>query len=123
MALTVIEGGGPTPEQSPSPTSDGEGTPPVQPPPQPPPTQTDGLGERVAKLETAIEGIRHGQNLMLGGIGLIVALIIYSLTRIDSLPDEFKSMNSMLAQAIGAASSKPTQVVVVPAAALPPATK
>jgi hypothetical protein len=79
------------------------------------PTAGSGsMAERVAKLESAIDGIRQGQNLMLVGIGLIVALMIYELTRIDSLPSEFRDMNRTLSSAITAAQGRPPQVILVP---------
>lgn len=78
------------------------------------------MAERMATLESAVEGIKHAQNLVLAGIGLIVALVIYGLTRIDNMPSEFVDMNRTLAAAITAAQAKPTQVVLVPAPAAEP---
>jgi hypothetical protein len=50
-----------------------------------------GLAERIARLEAAIEGLRHSQNLTIGATaaigGILAAMIIgfgvYSLQRID----------------------------------------
>lgn len=66
-----------------------------------------------------MEGIKHGQNLILAAVGvgfaLMIALFIYGLTRIDSIPGEFRDTTQTIASAITATASKPTQVVVVPA--------
>jgi hypothetical protein len=53
----------------------------------------DNIGERLAKVETAIEGLRHSQNLTIaatagvGAIlaGFIIAFGIYGLQRIDTV--------------------------------------
>lgn len=85
---------------------------------------TPALSERVSKVESALEGLRHGQNMLLGavgiGFGLVIAIMIYMLTRIDSIPSEFKDTTQAISTAITAASAKPQQVLIVPA---PPAAK
>ena len=105
-----------------------------------PPLNTDGtdgtftdMSERIAKLEGAVEGLRHSQNLMLGAIGLVVALGIgygvYSIQRLDQLNDklvalpgqisaELRDINKTLATAITASKQTPPQVIVYPAPAL-----
>ena len=67
----------------------------------PPPSDGDGDGtvirERLAKLEAAVDGLRHGHDILLGvmalGFGLVITILIaigtYTLARIDSLPSEF----------------------------------
>jgi hypothetical protein len=99
--------------------------------PQTPSGPTDGtLGERLARLEgvveglrDSVEGVRHGQNLFmaLAGIGmaLIIAVVGYAITRIDNLPADFERMNQTLSQAITASKQQPPQVILVPAPASP----
>ena len=86
------------------------------------------MGERLAKLEgafeglkSAIEGLRHSQNMMLGatlaGFGLLIAIGLYTLNRIDLLPGEFQAINRTLSEAISAAKQTPPQVILIPAPA------
>jgi len=93
---------------------------------------TDGMTDRLSRIEstceglkTAIEGIRHTQNLIIAviaiGFGLFVAIAGYTLTKIDALPEDFLRMNAALSGAITAAKQQqPPQVVVVPAPQPPP---
>jgi hypothetical protein len=80
------------------------------------------LSERLAKLEAAVEALRHGHDILLGvmaiGFGLVVTLMVafgtYTLSRIDSLPGDFARTNQLLSSAITAAKQQPSQVIVVP---------
>ena len=83
------------------------------------------IGERLAKLEGAfeglrdlIEGVRHSQNILMGlvgvGFAIMVAVLVYAITRIDNLPVDFERMNQTLSQAIIAAKQQPQQIIVVP---------
>jgi hypothetical protein len=76
------------------------------------------IGERLARLEAAIEGLRHSQNLIIGimaiGFAVVTAVIGYAITRIDNIPTDFERMNSTLSQAITASKQQQPQIVVVP---------
>lgn len=52
--------------------------------------------ERIGKIEAAIEGLRNSQNLTVGavvGVGaILVALGVYTLQRIDSLSDRVNAL-------------------------------
>jgi hypothetical protein len=86
-----------------------------------------GIRERLSRLEgafeVALEGIRHGQNLMLGlvgiGFALVIATLVYVVQRIDSLPNDFMHLNQTLTSAITASKQEP-QVIVVPQQQLAP---
>jgi hypothetical protein len=69
----------------------------------------------VAELRGAIDGLRHGQNVALAVMALIVAIGLYALTRIDSLPADFERMNQTLSAAITASKQSPPQVILIPA--------
>jgi hypothetical protein len=100
------------------------------------------MNERLARVEEAIVGFRHSQNIMLGGLGLIVAILVgmtgigaifsfYLLGRIDTLSDrvtalpsqinsELRDISKTLAQSITAAKQTPPQVILMPAPTLVP---
>ena len=104
-----------------------------------------GMNERLAKLEgafeglrTAIEGLRHAQNMIIGTVlgvgGILAAFIIgfgvYSLQRMDNvqrdvsaLPSqisaEMRDITKTLAESITAAKQMPPQVILIPAPQLP----
>src|SRR5260370_31432396 len=63
-----------------------------------PPRMTEMNIERLGRVEGEISGLKHGQNMTLGGLGVIVALLtvvvgavvvfgIYELQRIDQVGD------------------------------------
>jgi hypothetical protein len=58
------------------------------------PTMSD---ERLGKLEGEIEGLKHGQNIMIGGVGLVAAFVIgfgvYTLTRVDQVGDRVDKLS------------------------------
>jgi hypothetical protein len=67
------------------------------------PRGPDMSGERLGRLEGAVEGLRHSQNMMLGSVGLVAALVavvaafvigfgIYELQRIDALNDKVNAL-------------------------------
>jgi hypothetical protein len=88
------------------------------------------MSERLAKLEGAFdgvkmscEGLRHGQNMTMGLLGVGFAVVIffmgYLLTRIDNLPTEFERLNQTLSAAITASKQQMPQVILVPAPSVP----
>jgi hypothetical protein len=85
------------------------------------------MQERMAKLEGAFahafEGVRHGQNITLGAVGLafaiITGLLVYMHRKIDNLPNEFQNITQTLSSAITASKQQQPQVILMQAA--PPA--
>jgi hypothetical protein len=86
--------------------------------------------ERIGRLEGAMEGLKHSQNVMLGAIGLLVAIVVglgvYGITRLDQLSDrvnslpgqigaELRDITRTLAESITAAKQQPPQVILLPA--------
>jgi hypothetical protein len=66
------------------------------------PHSPDG-GGRIGRLEGAVEGLRHSQNMILGSVGIVAALVavvaafvvgfgVYELQRIDSLNDKVNAL-------------------------------
>jgi hypothetical protein len=62
------------------------------------------MSERLGRLEGEVGGLKHGQNMMLGGLGLVAALVtivvasvvgfgIYELQRIDQVGDRITTVN------------------------------
>jgi hypothetical protein len=89
--------------------------------------------ERVGRLEGAVEGLRHSQNMLAGLIALVAAFVIgfgiYTLQKIDILDDkvnklpgqinsEIRDITKTLADVITATKQQPPQVILMPA---PPA--
>src|SRR5260370_34508649 len=92
---------------------------------------------RLSKLEIALDGMRHAQNLTLAGVagvgaavlavgGIIVALMIYGFTRTDQLSDrlaglpgqiaaENRDIIKTLSDAITATKQQAPQVILLPA--------
>jgi outer membrane murein-binding lipoprotein Lpp len=64
---------------------------------RPPMANTDG---RIGRLEAAMEGLKHSQNLLavavLGVGAILVALGIYSLQRIDTISDRVSALPSQV---------------------------
>lgn len=94
-----------------------------------------GLAERVARLEAAVEGLRHSQNVTTGAMAAVAAVIIgigvYGLQRIDQTQDtisreaaatrqELVGVTNAIASSITAAREMRPPIVVVPPGALPP---
>jgi len=88
----------------------------------------DDMNERLAKLEgafdglkMAVDGLRHGQNMIVGllsvGFAVVIFFMGYLLTRIDNLPTEFERLNQTLSSAITAAQGRPPQIIIVPSPA------
>jgi hypothetical protein len=86
--------------------------------------------ERLAKLEgafdglkMAIDGLRHGQNLIVGllsvGFAIVIFFMGYLLTRIDNLPTEFERLNMTLSNAITASKQQAPQIILIPNPAEP----
>jgi hypothetical protein len=110
-------------------SSDGGGSPPLT-----------GLAERIARLEAAIEGLRHSQNLTIGATaaigGILAAMIIgfgvYSLQRIDQTQEaisreaaatrkELVGVATAIANSITAARQVQPAIVVIPSPSTQPA--
>ena len=111
----------------------------------PHPTQTgdDGGGphmidmERVSRIEGEIDGLKHGHNMLLGGLGLVGAIIVvlvsiglgigvYELQRLDQLSErvnalpgqissDLRDITKTLAESITSAKQQPPQVIIMPA--------
>lgn len=98
------------------------------------PHDTGMFDERIGRLEGAVEGLRHSQNLTIGatvGVGAILAAVvvgfgIYTLQRVDALADkvnalpgqisaELRDITKTLAESITAAKQAPPQIIVLPA--------
>jgi len=83
------------------------------------------LGERLARLEAAVEALRRSHDIIIGivalGFTLIITLMIglgaYTLSRIDTLPADFARTNQLLSSAITATKQQPAQIILVPAPA------
>lgn len=87
------------------------------------------MNERIGRLEGAIEGLRHSENLVLGVIVFVGALLIglgtYSLTRVDQLNDkivavpaqvsaDMRDLTKTLAATITASKQQAPQVILLP---------
>lgn len=102
------------------------------------PPPTFGLGERIAGLEGAVEGLRHSQNLTIGATamvgGILAAIIIgfgvYGLQRIDQTQEtisreaaatrqDLVGVTTAIANSITASREMRPQIVVVPAPGAP----
>jgi hypothetical protein len=98
------------------------------------------LAERIARIEAAIEGLRHSQNLTIGATaaigGILAAMIVgfgvYSLQRIDQMQDtisreaastrqELVGVATAIANSITATRQMQPPVVVLPSPTAPPA--
>jgi hypothetical protein len=99
-----------------------------------------GIGERIARVEAAIEGLRHSQNLTIGATaaigGILAAVIIgfsiYGLQKIDQTQDsisreaaatrqELVGVATAIANSITAARQIQPPVVVIPGPSAPSA--
>jgi hypothetical protein len=95
------------------------------------------MDTRIGKLEGTVEGLRHSQNLTLGGLTILVAVVLggfgYMLNRIDALDNrvvelptkisaELRDISKTLAESIAAAKQQPPQIILMqaPAPQLPP---
>ena len=100
-----------------------------------PPPPID-LAERIARVEAAIEGLRHSQNLTIGATAMVgailIALSVYGLQRIDQTQEsisreaaatrqELVGVATAIANSITAARQMQPPIVVVPAPSTPPA--
>ena len=63
--------------------------------------------ERVSRIEGEIEGLKHGHNMLLGGLGLVGAIIVvlvsiglgigvYELQRLDQLSEKFNALPAQI---------------------------
>lgn len=99
---------------------------------------TDDMTQRVAKMEGALDGLRHNQAITFSAVALVSAIVIavssYSLVkigaleaRVNELPGkisaELRDINDTLAQAITASKQTPPQVILIPPSAITPAPK
>jgi hypothetical protein len=99
-----------------------------------PPPAGIGLAERIARLEAAIEGLRHSQNLTTGATAMVAAVIIgigiYGLQRIDQTQESISreaaatrqdlvGVTTAIANSITAARQMRPSVIVVPAPSAP----
>lgn len=104
------------------------------------PPMPNDLAERIARLEAAIEGLRHSQNLIIGATaaigGILAAMIVgfgvYGLQRIDqvqksisleaaSTRQELVGVATAIANSITAARQMQPPVIVIPGvSAVPP---
>lgn len=93
------------------------------------------MGERLARLEGALDGLRRHQDFVLAAIALLAALMIgfgvYGLQRIDAvdarvsaLPGQIsadlRDISRTLAASITAAKQSPPAVIYIPPAPAPP---
>jgi hypothetical protein len=103
------------------------------------------MNERLGKLEGQMEGVKHGHNMLLGGLGLIGGFIvllvtlglgigIYELQRIDQLSDkvnelpgkissDLRDITKTLAESINAAKQQPPQIILIPPPQQQPSTQ
>lgn len=94
------------------------------------------LAERIARVEAALEGLRHSQNLTIGAIGALAAFVIgfgvYGLQRVDQIQQsisreaaatrqELVGVATAIANSITAAREMQPPVVVVPSPSPSPA--
>jgi len=108
-----------------------------------PPVGALDLAARLARVEVAVEGLRHSQNLTMGALAVLSAVVIgfsiYILQRIDRLQDridqtqasitreaaatrqELVGVTTAIANAITAAREMRPPIVVVPAPSAPTA--
>jgi hypothetical protein len=85
--------------------------------------------ERIGRLEGAVEGLRHSQNMLAGLIALVAAFVIgfgiYTLQKIDTLDDkvnklpgqisaDIRDITKTLSEAITAAKQQAPQVIIMP---------
>jgi hypothetical protein len=100
-----------------------------------PPAGID-LAERIARVEAAIDGLRHSQNMSMGAMALfaaiVIGLLVYGLQRIDQTQEtisreaaatrqELVGVANAIANSITAARQMQPPVIVVPAPSTPPA--
>jgi hypothetical protein len=97
----------------------------------------DMSDERIGRLEGAVEGLRHSQNMLAGLIALVAAFVIgfgiYTLQKIDGLDDkvnklpgqissDIRDITKTLAEVITATKQQTPQVILMPPPS-PPAPK
>jgi hypothetical protein len=74
------------------------------------------MSERLGKLEGEVSGLKHGQNMTLGGLGLVAGLVaivvaavvgfgIYELQRIDQVGDRIGALNDKVNELPGKINS------------------
>lgn len=72
-------------------------------------TYIPDMSERLGKLEGEVGGLKHAQNMTLGGLALVVALLVgfavYGLQRIDQLGDRINALNDKVNELPGKISS------------------
>jgi hypothetical protein len=96
-------------------------------------THISGMDGRIGRLEGAIEGMRHSQNLMIGIVSLVALLVVgfgvYGLQRMDQINDkvaalpgqissDLRDLTKTIADSITASKTAVPQVILMPA---PPA--
>jgi outer membrane murein-binding lipoprotein Lpp len=81
------------------------------------PHMTEMNVERIGRVEGEISGLKHGQNMTLGGLGLVIALLtvvvgsivvfgIYELQRIDQVGDRITALNDKVNELPGKISAE-----------------
>jgi len=77
------------------------------------PHMTEMSSGRLGRVEGEISGLKHGQNMTLGGLALIVALVgavvllgIYELQRIDQVGDRITALNDKVNELPGKISAE-----------------
>jgi hypothetical protein len=100
-----------------------------------PPLRID-LTERIARVEAAIQGLRHSQNLTVGATAMVgtilLALSVYGLQRIDQTQETISreaaatrqepvGVATAIANSITAARQMRPPMIVVPTPSTPPA--
>jgi uncharacterized protein HemX len=89
---------------------------------RPPPPPETGLGERIARVEAAIEGLRHSQNLTIGAIAILTAFVIgfgiYGLQRIDQTQQSISQMQEQMQESISREAAATRQELVGVATAI-----
>src|ERR1700681_4012283 len=72
------------------------------------------MGEGLGRLESASEGLRHSQNLVIGAAFLVALIIvglgIYELQRIDQLNDRIDQLSDRIGQVSTRVTNLPGQI-------------
>lgn len=86
-----------------------------------------GMEVRLGKLETAVEGLRHAQNILLGAVGagfaVVIALSVYALTRIDGIEQRLVTKLDTLGSNIATLSERSAKIEAKLEAPTPPPMK
>lgn len=86
----------------------------------------DDMNTRIVKLEVAVKGLRDSVNIVLAVVGLLMLVLLYGISRIDTLNDrvnalpgqisgDLRDITKTLAESITAAKQQTPQVILMPA--------